>query len=434
VVRPKQSAAPTATSPQAVQAELVVKKVLGNGLTLLLKRNPALPIVTIQAYFKGGVRVETPDTNGLSQLMTRLLVKGTTSRSADDIAATFDAMGGSLTADSGSNSFFVNATCLTEDFPAALAVFADVIVHPTFPAAEVEKMRRLMLAALKEQDDNWQAEVGKLFRTTFFTTRPYRLLPEGSEVALQHLQRQAIVAFHQRYVVPNNMVLAIFGDIDVAKTVAAVEQALTGFQAPPATFPSIPAEPVPTQMRRQVKHTQKQVAALYVGFPGTTMANLEDRYPLYLLDAIVSGIGFPGGWLHTELRGKQLVYVVHAMNWLGLEPGYFGIIAATQPEKVDEVVGIILQNMEKARAGDFSDEEVARAKDLALIAERLERQTNDQLSRDAALNELYGLGYDFSEHDKARLGKVTRADIQRVARTYLHHPTIVITTPNRQQK
>jgi zinc protease len=434
VVRPRQATTPTTTPAQAVPAEPVVQKVLGNGLTLLLKRNPALPIVTMQAYFKGGVRVETPDTNGLSQLMAQLLVKGTTSRSADDIATAFDAMGGSLTAASGSNSFFVNAACLTEDFPTALAIFADVIMHPTFPDAELEKMRRLMLATLREQDDNWQTEVSQLFRTTFFTTSPYRLQPEGSEAALQRLQRQNVVAFHQRYVVPNNMVLAIFGDIDVAKTTAAVEQAFTGFQAPPVTFPSIPAEPVPTQSRRQVKYTQKQVAAIYIGFPGTTMANLEDRYPLHLLDAIVSGIGFPGGWLHTELRGKQLVYVVHAMNWLGLEPGYFGIIAATQPEKVDEVVGIILQNMEKARAGDFSDEDIGRAKDLALIAERLERQTNDQLARDAALNELYGLGYDFSKHDQARLEKVTSADIQRVAHAYLSHPTIVITTPKRQQK
>lgn len=434
VVRPRQAAAPTETSTQTVPAEPVVKKVLGNGVTLLLKRNPALPIVTMQAYFKGGVRVETADTNGLSQLMARLLVKGTTSRSADDIAATFDAMGGSLAAESGNNSFFVNAACLTEDFPTALAVFADVIVHPSFPEAELEKMRRLMLATLKQQDDNWQAEVGKLFRTTFFTTSPYRLQPEGSAAALQRLQRQDVVAFHQRYAVPNNMVLAVFGDVDVAKTTAAVEQAFAGLPAPSSAFPTAPAEPVPTQTRRQVKHTQKQVAAVYVGFPGTTMANLEDRYALHILDAIVSGIGFPGGWLHTELRGKQLVYVVHAMNWLGLEPGYFGILAATQPEKVNEVIELILQNMEKARAGDFSDEELARAKDLALIAERLERQTNDQLSRDAALNELYGLGYDFSEREPARLARVTRADVQRVARAYLHHPTIVITTPNRDQR
>jgi zinc protease len=229
------------------------------------------------------------------------------------------------------------------------------------------------------------------------------------------------------------MVLAIFGDIDPAATSVAVTQVFGSFPPRSLSLPSVPTEPAPTQVRRQVKYTQKQVAAIQIGFPGTTVNNYEDRTALHILDAIVSGIGFPGGWLHTELRGKQLVYVVHAFNWFGLEPGYFSIMAATQPQKVNEVVDIILRNMEKARAGEISDEELARAKRLAVIAERLERQANDQLAREAALHELYGLGYDFSERELSRFDQVTRADVQRVAQTYLHHPTIVITTPNREQ-
>jgi zinc protease len=434
VVQPKSQEAAAAETAQVAQADAVVKKVLPNGLTLLLKRNPALPLVTMQAYFKGGVRMETPDTNGVSQLMARLLVKGTTSRSADDIAEIFDAMGGNIEADSGNNSFFVTASCLTEDFPMALAVYADVIMQPTFPADEIDKMRRLMLATLKRQDDDWRSEVGKLFRTTFFTTSPYRLQPEGSEDTLQRLQRQDLITFYQRYAVPNNMVLTIFGDIDIAATTTAVEQTFGSFQSRPLTVPAIPTEPASHQTRRQVKHTQKQVAAITMGFPGTSLTNLEDRYALHILDAILSGIGFPGGWLHTELRGKQLVYVVHAFNWLGLEPGYFGIMAATQPQKVDEVIEVMRQNLAKAKAGDISDDELERAKQLAIIAERLDRQTNDQLAKDAALNELYGLGYDFSAREKALLDKVTKTDVQRVAQAYLQHPTIVITTPSRDQQ
>jgi zinc protease len=94
----------------------------------------------------------------------------------------------------------------------------------------------------------------------------------------------------------------------------------------------------------------------------------------------------------------------------------------------------MLQNVEKAKAGNISDDELDRAKQLAVIAERLDRQTNDQLAKDAALNELYGLGYDFSAREKTLLDKVTRADVQRVAQAYFHHPTIVITTPNRDQQ
>jgi zinc protease len=434
VVQPKPQEKAATDTVQMARADAVVKKVLPNGLTLLLKRNPALPLMTLQAYFKGGVRMETPETNGVFQLMARLLVKGTTSRSADDIAEIFDAIGGSIEADSGNNSFFVTASCLTEDLPVALAVYADVIMQPTFPVDEIDKMRRLMLATLKRQDDDWRSEVGKLFRTTFFTTSPYRLQPEGSEDVLPRLQRQDLVALHQRYAVPNNMVLAIFGDIDIATTTTAVEQTFGGFQSRPLTFPAVPTEPSSHQIRRQVKHTQKQVAAITMGFPGTSLTQLEDRYALHILDAIISGIGFPGGWLHTELRGKQLVYVVHAFNWLGVEPGYFGIMAATQPQKVNEVIEVMLQNLDKAKAGKISDDELERAKQLAVIAERLDRQTNDQLAKDAALNELYGLGYDFSAREKALLDKVTRADVQRVAQAYLHHPTIVITTPNRDQQ
>src|SRR5499433_945013 len=220
VVRPK-SDTPSALAPAPVaQREPVVKKVLTNGMTLLLKRNPALPTVAMQAYFKGGVRVETPDTNGLSLLTASLLPKGTTSHSAEEIAMIFDAKGATVTAESGNNSFFVNATCLREDFNELFQVYADIILHPSFPDDELAHMRRLLLAALERQNDDWRTEIEKLWRQLFFTVSPYRLSPEGTAEVLQHLQRQDVVAFYQRYVVPGNMVLAIVGDIDPAQTVA----------------------------------------------------------------------------------------------------------------------------------------------------------------------------------------------------------------------
>jgi zinc protease len=430
VVRPT-SDTPSALAPTPVaQREPVVKKVLANGMTLLLKRNPALPTVAIQAFFKGGVRVETPDTNGLSQLTASLLLKGTTSHSAEEIAAIFDARGATVAAESGNNSFFVNATCLREDFNELFQVYADIILHPSFPDDELTKMRRLLLAALERQNDDWRTEIERLWRQLFFTVSPYRLSPEGTAETLQRLHRKDVVAFYQRYVVPGNMVLAIVGDIEPAQTVTTVEKTFRPFLSRPVTFPEVPAEPPPTQVRRQAKQTPKQVAAIYIGFPGTTLANLADRHSLYILDGIVSGLDIPGGWLHNELRGQQLVYVVQAFSWLGLESGYFGIYAATQPDKVHTVVDTILQTIEKVKTGQISDEELANTKPMALVTARLHRQTNEQMASDMALNELYGLGYDFSEHEAEQIAKVTKADVQRVALTYLHHPTIVITTPS----
>ncbi len=293
VVRPTKAPAVAAAEQVASGANPRHKRVLPNGMTLLLQRNPALPIVDIQAYFQGGVRVETPETNGLTRFMAHLLLRGTPYRSANDIAAAFDAMGGSIEANSGNNSFFVKAACLSEDLQQALDIFADVIMRPTFPRAEVDKTRRLMIAALERQKDDWRAELRNLFRATHFTASPYRLRPAGSATALAQLKRDDVAAFHQRYAVPNNMALAIVGDIDVERTAALVERTFTGFQAQDLTLPDIPLDPAPTQTRREIKQTRKQVAAIQVGFAGTTIDNAVDRYALHILDAVMSGIGFP---------------------------------------------------------------------------------------------------------------------------------------------
>ena len=114
-------------------------------MTLLLKRNPTLPTVAMQTYFKGGIRVETPATNGLSQLTANLLLKGTTSRSAEAIASIFDARGATVVAESGNNSFFVNATCLREDFDELFQVYADIILHPSFRFSKLLETAMLRL-------------------------------------------------------------------------------------------------------------------------------------------------------------------------------------------------------------------------------------------------------------------------------------------------
>ncbi|MGE3536329.1 MAG: M16 family metallopeptidase [Candidatus Tectimicrobiota bacterium] len=424
---PGLSTTPVQTSSSNI--EPVVKKVLPNGLTLLLQRDTTWPTVALYTALQAGVRVETPETNGLSQLTASLLVKGTSTRSAEDIAALFDAKAATLAADSGYHSIVLHTTCLREDFPALLEVYADLLLHPTFPEAELANARRVLLANVERINDDWRSEAERLWQETFFTVSPYRLAPAGSRTVLQRLQRQDVTAFYQRYAVPGNMVLAIVGDIAVERTAQAVEHLFAAWSAAPRPALSVAAEPLPTQTRRVAKPTQKQIAGIFMGFPGTTLSNLADRYPLHLLDAIVSGLDLPGGWLHQELRGQQLVYVVHAFNWLGLESGYFGIYAGTQPDRAEYVVETILQTLQKARDGQISEDELKRAKQMALVTARLHRQTNDQRASDMALNELYGLGYDFSARNEAYLRQVSLADVHRVAQTYLHHPSIVITTP-----
>jgi len=431
VVRPPRAAAKEEKAAEEKVEGEIHKVVLPNGLRVLLKRNPAVPIVSLQAYALGGVRLETAKDNGICRLMSSLLVKGTKTRTADDIAKTFDSIGGSIGTASGNNSFYGMVSVLKEDLKTGVDVLADVLINPTFPDEEIEKARTLMLAAIKKRRDTWHSAASVFFRKKFFGTEsPYGLLTGGEEASVSALTRDDLVAYHKKYCVPNNMVLAVFGDIDVDKTAELVKAAFgPAGKSESLRIPTVPARP---PIRKDEVFTDKSPmppAVVYVGYRGMTIRDTEDRYAAEVLDAIISGIHYPGGWLHEELRGKGLVYVVHAYNWMGLEPGYFGAYAACEPTKVEEVKASMLAIFERAKTADVPDEEFDRAKRICITEEQLSKQKNSDQAGMAALNELYGLGYDFESKHTERILAVTKEDVKRVAAKYFTDYVMTVSMP-----
>jgi predicted Zn-dependent peptidase len=156
-----------------------------------------------------------------------------------------------------------------------------------------------------------------------------------------------------------------------------------------------------------------------------------------VLQTIIGGYEYPGGWLETALRGtdpdtgqsRDLVYAVHFVNQAWLLPGYLAAIAGCQPDKVNQVVQIILAKLDQARQGQFTPDEFTTAKDLIIAADALDKQTNADLASQACLDELYGLGYDFHQDHARRIDVVTVDQVQRVARQYLTQPIVCISTP-----
>jgi len=174
----------------------------------------------------------------------------------------------------------------------------------------------------------------------------------------------------------------------------------------------------------------EDVAAITVAAPGMTLANLDDRFAITVLDTIISGYDLPSGWLHKELRGKRLVYGVHAYNWAGLAPGAFVTSAACQPDKAGEVVEIIKRNLGRAANYKPTPQEIKQAVNSILTAELLENQAMEELAMSAALDELYGFGYDFRSRLEGLYRKVTPDDVLRVGRKYLGGDYVVmVVTP-----
>jgi zinc protease len=406
---------------------------LDNGLRCLIRRDPSTPLVAIQAFSIGGVYVEDDKTSGLSRLAAMLAPRGTVTRSAEQIARFFDSRGGSLVGGSGNNTIFFKSQVLKEDFALALQVFADMVIRPIFPGEELETYRPRQLDAIRRINETWSSELFAYFQKNFYDSSPYRLQVVGSEDVVASATHKDVAEFYHKHVTAANTVLAIFGDVDVREAVSLVHAYFSVMPRGEKTTVNVPDEPALAADKLLIKQksADRQAAGMAIGFSGTTLTNTEDAAPLAVLDTIISGYHLPTGWLHDSLRGgdRSYVYVVHAANRPGISPGCFMIYAACEPDKVNDVYAIITEQLDRARRGQFSEAELSRAKSIIRTTESMTRQANADLAMQAALDELYGLGYDYRSQFIASVESVTLADVGRVAAKYFATPVVTVVTP-----
>jgi zinc protease len=419
---------PTGAAPKpAIEDETsrdqpVQKFTLANGLRLLVKEDHRLPFVEFRAVFQGGVLAETVANNGVTQLTGKMLLKGTARRSAEDIAREIESVGGSIDSYGGNNSYGVNAEVLSADFATGLDLLADVLLHPTFPAEALERERQVQLAGIRAQKDHLLQSASLAMRRTLFGERGYGLDASGHDGSVQSIQAADLKAFHQRLSVPNNCVLAIYGDVKADEVRTAVEKAFVSWK--PAAPPTLDFGLGTLDSIQRVTETRdKKQAVLVIGFRGTTVHD-ADRYPLELLQEACSDLG---SRLFMRIREKLgLAYYVGAQNVLGLAPGYFAFYAGTTPEKAGLVETELLSEAELLRAEGLTPEELKRAKAKIIGQRKIARQDLGGFAMTNALDELYGLGYAHTDAEDPRYEAVTLGQVKAVAQKYLKPDALVI--------
>ncbi|NQT13241.1 MAG: insulinase family protein, partial [Planctomycetes bacterium] len=404
---------------------------LPNGLRVLIKQHSHLPLVNIQAFVLGASLVDTQSTAGRSALVGAMLDKGTAKHTAQQIADYFDSIGGQFGMGAGRNTLLGSATTLREDFPRAAALFAECFTRPTFPQEEFEKQKTLTLGAIARRADSAHQEAFEFFYDNLPAGSPYHLVQGGKVETIQPLTAEDLRAYHAKYFVPNNMLVTVYGDVDPDEAMALVEKHFGGLRPDP-NFRSIDFDRPNAIAESIVRHKQtgKPTGIVLLGYPGTSIIDEKDHAALVLLDAVMSGYGYPGGWLHTELREEGLVYFVHAMQLTGPAPGYFVVLAQVDPAKIDEVVGRIQRNVAKAKAGEITPEEFRTAQQMVVALHAQDNTTIGQQAQQAAIDELYGLGHDYDKSFDARIEAVTLDDVVRAARKYLDKHVLVTTSPN----
>ncbi len=390
---------------------------LSNGIRVLLKRNPAVPLFSVHAAFLGGLRYEDENTNGVSNFMSGMFTRGTSSRSSEDIATQIEGLGGTVDGFSGKNSVGVTLSALSENFEGAMDIFSDVLLNPSFSDEEMERERREILAALEKQKDNLTGKTVRNFLSTLFLKHPYRFDVLGTEENVRRFTPADVRGFYEKVIRPENMVISAAGDIDTEKALGVFEELFGGIKKGGFEKITPPRESAFSAARETVE-SEKDKAQTHIiaGFHAPDFKS-RDRYAFEVLNTVLSG---QGGRLFIELRDKKsLAYAVTSFYVPGMEGGYFGVYIGTAPQKEKEALSAIRQQLALALGG-VSEEELERAKNYIVGSFEIGLQRNSAQASMVGFDELYGIGADEYRKFPEKILSVTADDVVRVARKYIN--------------
>lgn len=401
---------------------------LSNGLRVVVKEDHRLPFVDLRWVTLGGVLRESTENNGITHLMTRCLLKGTRSRSAKEIALEIESVGGHLETYGANNSFGVQLEVLKQDFPLGVSLLADVLLNPKFPAPEVKREQEVQLAAIRAREDQLLKSAVRLLREKLFGASGYGLDALGKTNSVKALNPAHLRKALNDWLHPSHSVLAVAGDITMDQVCKALEKALKPMDGKSTPAPA-PQTPPPHHAKPGIQHfletRQKRQAVVVVGFPGTTLQH-EHRFPLEIIQEACSDLG---SRLFLRIRDKLgLAYYVGAQQFAGLQPGYFAFYAGTSPDKAAKVEKEILKEAANLARNGLTKQELERVKAKILGQKKIGRQDLGHLALGLALDELYGLGFTFSQTEDARYQSVTLQEVKEVAKLYLNPERAVVVT------
>jgi len=404
---------------------------LPNGLPVLVVERHDLPIVSVDLVLRAGAVNEAGNEHGLASLTADLLTKGTPTRTAQAIADELDALGASLGAGSDADKTEIGLNVLKPDLDKGLAVMGDVVSHPTFPVAELEKAKSLESARLRTALDDPGDVTGMSASQGLFGRTAYGRPSSGGLTALASLQQADVSSFYHENYRPDRGFMVVVGDITPAEVRRHFGTPFADWKAPATQPGKVVERPQPTGWKgtRLVPMDLTQ-ANINVAFPAIAR-NHPDYYPLVVATQILGG-GYLSR-LYKNVREEQgLAYSVYASNVLRQSAGANVIGLQTKQESAAQALKSVLAQVDDLRNRPVSAAELAAIKRYFLGKFPRDLEANSDLAAMVSAVTFYGLPEDYFDRFVSRIQAVTTQDVQRVARKYLDPAHRLVTVVGRQ--
>ncbi len=395
------------------------KKTFKNGLTCLVNKNTYSPSFAFKVGFIGGSKEEREGYNGEFNLLARMLLRGTKKKTSSQIAKEIDLLAGGLSPFNGRNLFGLSGKFLSKDLKEVMILLKEVLMETSMKDEELLRVKREVLSEIRQRDDDPVGYTFMHFNETIFAGHPYSLDPLGKEADVQRLSIQDIEKTYNRYVTPRGAVLAISGDVDEKEVFSLVDELFRDWSGEKTELRKIypEAAKIDIDLKRDIQQTH-----ILFGFLGPGLTD-KDRYAAEVLDAVLSGMG---GRIHQVLREQNpYAYALTFFNQMAYETGAMGIYIGTSEAFVKDVIRIAGEEIERIRDKGFTEKEVEEGKNYLIGNHYIKTQSNGAISSAMCFDTLYGLPPGSFKTWPSHIQKVTKDDVDRVARKYLTPGTMV---------
>ena len=401
----------------------ILTTTLPNGIKVITETMPHVRSVSVGIWVASGSRRETAEENGISHFIEHMLFKGTTNRTAEDIARSVDSIGGNLDAFTAKEMVCFNTKVLDEHLPLAMDVLSDLVLNPSFHAEDIEKEKGVILEEIKMDADSPDYLVHEIFSLNFWKDHPLGKPILGTRETVKRFSQAMVRDYYRSVYTPSNLLITAAGHLDHDRL---VDLARERFEALAKAEPEAP-QPAPATHARISLRSKKDLEQVHVclGVPSYPIPH-ADRFTCYVLNTILGG-GMSSR-LFQNIRERQgLAYAVFSELNPYSDTGCLSVYAGTSLESAKRVVESVLKEFTDLKQNAAPDEELRRAKDHLKGSLMLSLESTSSRMSNLARQEMHFHRFFSLDELAESIELVTAEDVQRVAQTFFDQKHVALT-------
>jgi predicted Zn-dependent peptidase len=396
---------------------------LANGIRVITEPMSHVRSVSMGIWIGTGSRRETSEENGISHFIEHMVFKGTTHRSAEDIARSVDSIGGGLDAFTSKEMVSYNTKVLDEHVPIAFDVLSDLVLNPLFRDEDIEKEKGVILEEIKMEVDNPEYLIHEIFSSNFWKDHPLGKPILGTKETVKNFHREMLREYWTRIYSPSNIVITAAGNLKHDQIVRLCEDRFSGL-APNGTLP--PEQPPKPHARLVFRNKSSlEQVHVYVGMPAYALPH-EARFVCYVLNTVLGG-GMSSR-LFQNIREKQgLAYSVYSELSMYRDAGCLAICAGTSVESAKKVVFSVMEELRQLREDQVPPEELRRAKDHLKGSFMLGLESTSSRMGNLARQEMYFGRFFTLDEMVESIEAVNAEQVQALAQEFFNPERIALT-------